>query len=1094
MSYTWFSIAVNFIKPMKKYFPIISFFLLLVSLNAQEARLLRFPTIANGKIAFSYAGDIYTVAESGGTARKITNHVGQEIFARFSPDGKQLAFTGQYDGNSEIYVMEADGSVPRRITYTATLGRDDVSDRMGPNNLCMTWRDNETIMYRSRWNEWNDWKGQLFTVNTNGNSPEMLPFPQGGFGTFSPDKSKIAYNRVFREFRTWKRYRGGQADEIWIYDFNNKTTEKITNSNAQDIIPMWIGNKIYFLSDRDNRMNIFCYDLSTKLTKKITEFKDYDVKFPSHNGTNIVFENGGYIYKLDANTDKSSKVNINIAEDLASGRNKYINGKDYVEGWELGPDGNRAVFVSRGDIFTVPAKNGPVRPIYTNSASHERDASWSPNGKYIAYISDMSGEDEVYVIEASGNGTANQLTKNGDNYKYGLSWSPDSKKIAYSDRKQNLYFVEVSSKDNNKVIYSSAGELRDYNWSPDSKNICYTMPVSKGNTIVNIYNIADKKSYPITDSWFDSYSPNFSSDGKYLFFVSQRTFNPSYNNVEWNYAYFDLAKIYYVTLRKDVKNPFGPKSDEVAIKEEMSTDKKEEKKDDKKTETPTAPSIDFDGIASRIGELPTSAGNYFGLGALNDKIYYFKSSMGNRSKLFVYDLNTQKETEVGDINGYTISADMKKMMCVANGSYYIIDIPSGKATLETALNLSDMKVLVDRKAEWNQIYNECWRQMRDFFYDPNMHGVDWDAMKKNYAALVPHVNNRTDLTYIIGELIGELNCGHAYVGGGDYAKAERVSMGLLGAKLQKDNSGFYKITKIYKGQNWDKKTRSPLTEIGVNAKEGDYIISINGSKTSDVKDIYQLLVGMADKQVKLELNSSASSTGSRTVTVIPTDSEQQLIYYNWVEKNADKVAAATNGRVGYIHIPNMGSDGLNEFVKHFYAQLDKEAVIIDDRGNGGGNVSPHIIERLRREPVQVTKMRNANPTFEPQEQFIGPKVALIDEWSASDGDIFAYRFRKHKLGTIIGKRSWGGVVGIRGTLPIVDGGILNRPEFARYDVDGKQWEIEGHGVDPDIVVDLDPYKTFMGEDAQLDKAIQLMLEQIKGKSYKEPTPPTFPVK
>lgn len=1062
----------------------------------QEARLLRFPTQHDDRIVFSYSGDLYTVSTNGGTARKLTNHNGQEIFAKFSPDGKTLAFTGQYDGNSEIYTMPSNGGIPNRVTYTATLNRDDVSDRMGPNNICMTWKDNESVVFRTRWYDWNDWRGQLMLAKIDGSSPEQLPFPWGGFCSYSPDKSKLAFNRVFREFRTWKRYRGGQADEIWIYDFNTHETVKISDNNAQDIIPMWAGNKIYYVSDRDARMNIFCYDLNTKQTKKITNFKDYDVKFPSLGDKYIVFENGGYIYKLDLSNDKSEKVSINLQEDFALSRSKYINGKDYIESWEVGADGNRAVFVSRGDIFTVPAKNGVIRNLTNSSGSHERNAVWSPDGKYIAYISDATGEDEVYIIEGNGAGKPMQLTKNSDNYKYGLFWSPDSKKIAYSNRKQHLYYVEVQSKESTEVAYSEAGEITDPVWSPDSKYIAYSNPVSKGSTVINVYSLADKKNNAITDSWYDSNGPEFSSDGKYLYFVSSRTFNPSYNNVEWNYAYFDMSKPYFVTLRKDVKNPFEPKSDEVAIKEEKTETKAEDKKDDKKAEVkkPDAPGIDFEGINNRIVEISAPPGNYYGLHSAGDKLYYFRSSMGNRSKMYVYDMIAQKETEVGEMSGWSFTADNKKMMTSSNGNYYIIDAPSGKAALENALNLSDMKLWVDRKAEWNQIYNECWRQMRDFFYDPGLHGVDWNALRKNYAELLPYVNQRQDLTYIIGELIGELNCGHAYVGGGDYTKPEKVNMGLLGARFVKDNSGYYKITKIFKGQNWDKATRSPLLDIGVNVKEGDYIIAINGTSTKDVKNIYQLLVGTADRQVKLTVNGTGSESGARTVTVIPTNDEQKLIYYNWVESNYDKVNKATNGRVGYVHIPNMGSDGLNEFVKHFYAQLNKEALIVDDRGNGGGNVSPHIIERLRREPVQVTRMRNSTPTYEPTEQIIGPKIALIDQWSASDGDIFAYRFKKHKLGTVVGKRSWGGVVGIRGSLPIVDGGILNRPEFARYNTDGTSWEIEGHGVDPDVDVDLDPYKTFMGEDAQLDKAIQLMLEQIKNKSFKEPAPPAYPKK
>lgn len=1082
-----------------KQITILFFLSLTFNLLAQEARLLRFPTSHDNRIVFSYTGDLYTVNTSGGVARKLTNHNGQEIFARFSPDGKTIAFTGQYDGNSEIYTIPSEGGIPSRITYTPTLNRDDVSDRMGPNNICMTWRDNESLVLRTRSTDWNDWKGQLFLAKTNGAPLEQLPFPQGGFCSYSPDKSKIAYNRVFREFRTWKRYRGGQADEIWIYDFNTHQTIKITDNDAQDIIPMWSGNKIYYISDRDARMNIFCYDLISKTTKKITTFKDFDVKFPSIGDQYLVFENGGYIYKLDLKTDKFEKVNITLQEDFAIGRNKYVSAKENIENWELGSDGNRAVFIARGDIFTVPVKNGVIRNLTNTSGVHERSATWSPDGKNIAYISDATGEDEVYIVDPMGNSKPVQLTRKSDNYKYGLSWSPDSKKVAYSNRKQEVYYVDITSKESTLVIANPVGEITDFNWSPDSKYLTYTNPIRKGNSVINVYSLAEKKNYPVTDSWFDSYSPSFSSDGKYLYFVSQRTFAPSYNFVEWNYAYFDLAKIYYLTLRNDVKNPFEPKSDEVAVKEEKKEEKKEDKKDDsKKTEdkktVESSKNIDFDQIAGRIGEIPGSAGNYFGISSIGDKIYYFKSSMGNKNKMYFYDLVAQKETEIGDLSGYSFSADNKKMMTSSNSNYYILDIPTGKVNLETPLNLSDMKVMVDRKAEWNQIYYECWRQMRDFFYDPNMHGVDWEGLKKNYATLLPFVNQRQDLTYIIGELIGELNIGHAYVGGGDYVKADRVNMGLLGARLAKDPSGYYKITKIFKGQNWDRVTRSPLTEIGVNAKEGDYIIAINGTKTSDVVNINQLLIATADKQVKLTLNSKPSEDGSRVVTVVPTNDEQKLIYYNWVEENYEKVNKATNGRVGYLHIPNMGSEGLNEFVKHFYAQLSKEALIVDDRGNGGGNVSPHIIERLRREPVQVTLMRNSMPAFEPNEQIIGPKVALVDEWSASDGDIFAYRFRKHNLGPIIGKRTWGGVVGIRGSLPLVDGGYLNRPEFARYNTDGTKWEIEGHGVDPDIVVDLDPYKTFNGEDAQLDKAIEVILAAMKNKSYKEPPPPAYPKK
>lgn len=1066
---------------------------------SQEARLLRFPTIHDDKLVFGYAGDLYTVSSNGGVARKITSHEGYEVFPRFSPDGKYIAFTGQYDGNSEIYLIPSEGGEPKRLSYTATLSRDDVSDRMGPNNICIGWKNNEQIIYRSRWRDFNDFRGQVYLISKNGGMSEQLPFNHAGFCSYAPDGNKLAYNHVFREFRTWKRYTGGMADDIRIFDFKTKESKKITDNINQDIIPMWVGDKIYYLSDRDARMNLFSYDVKSGQTKKVTDFKEFDCKFPSSNGMWIVFENGGYIYKLNTQNDKYEKIPIRILDDMVSGRNKMESVRDYIESYEPGPDGNRALYVARGELFTVPQKNGSVRNLSNASSSHERNASWSPDGKYIAYISDATGEDEVYILNSDGSAAAMQLTKNGDNYKYGLKWSPDSKKILYSDRKQNLFYVDIASKNSTLIQTSKIFEITQYDWSPDSRYVCYTNPERKNNSSIMVYSLEDKKNNPVTEFWFQSYSPVFSSDGKYLFFVSERNFNPRYNNVEWNNAYFDMAKIYAIALRKDVSNPFEPKSDEVAIKDKEdkkakdSTEKKEEKKEDKKDTLKIT--IDFDGIFDRVFSIPGAPGNYFGLESFSDKVYYFRSSLSDRMKWYCYDLKAQKETELSnEVDGFSFTPDGKKVMVSSKGSQYIIDAPNAKVSLEKPLDLSDLKMTVDRKAEWRQIYNECWRQMRDFVYDPGLHGVNWKQLKETYAALLPYVNHRADLTYVIGELIAELNLGHSYVGGGDYPKAERIKLGLLGAQLQTDPSGYIKISKILKGENWSNAVRSPLTEIGLNVKEGDFILAVDGISVKGVSDFYSLLVGKANKQVRLKVNSTASETNARDITVVPIDDEHNLYYYNWVQKNIEKVNKATNGRVGYLHIPNMGSEGLNEFTKYFYPQLIKEALIIDDRGNGGGNVSPQIIERLRREPVQVTISRNGTPTYEPVEQIVGPKVALIDEYSASDGDIFAYRFKKSKLGPVIGKRSWGGVVGIRGSLPIVDGGYLNRPEFSRYNVEGTKWEIEGHGVDPDILIENDPYKTFMGDDQQLDKAIEVIKDLMKGKTYTEPAPPPYPVK
>ncbi|TAK60715.1 MAG: protease [Bacteroidetes bacterium] len=1090
---------------MKKiiyFLAIVALFSTSVLAQGDEARLLRFPAIYGNQIVFSYAGDLYTVAASGGVARKLTNDEGYEMFARFSPDGKWLAFTGQYDGNTEVYLMPSGGGIPKRLTFTPTLGRDDLSDRMGPNNLVMSWKhDNKHIVFRSRMREFNDFKGQLYLASVDGDLVEPLPLPRGGFSSYSPDDSKLAYNRIFREFRTWKRYRGGMADDVWIYDFATKKTENITNNPALDIIPMWSGNKVYFISDRGEakRLNLYSYDVGSKETKQLTTFTEFDIKFPSLGDKAIVFENGGFIYTFDIATEKAEKVSIRIEDDMLGSRGGIVKVNDQISNFEISPDGKRALFGARGDVFTVPEKNGVIRNITQTPGVHERNSKWSPDGKWIAYISDASGEDEIYIEPQDGSAPATQLTKNSDSYKYQIYWSPDSKKLLWADRMQRLQYVDVESKNVTGVAKSDAFEFNQYSWSPDSKWITYTKPEVETQNKIYLYSLESGNSTEVTDGWYDASQPAFSADGKYLFFVSDRDFNPTYSATEWNHSYGDMSKIYFVTLAKDTESPFKPKSDEVTIKEEKKEEKKDKKEkngDDKKDEKAVTVKVDLDGIKDRTVALPIKAANYRDINAVKNRVYYIRRGSNDEQPQFLmYDLEDQKENELGEVNGYEISADQKKMLIGKERNYAIIDLPKSKVDFKEKLDLSGMEVKLDRPAEWKQIYNECWRQMRDFFYAPNMHGVDWAGVQKKYAPLVEHVSHRADLTYIIGEMIGELSTGHTYVGGGDYPKAPRIQMGLLGAQLERDaSSRYYRVKKILKGQNWDKSKRSPLTEVGVNVNEGDYIIAVDGKLTNEMTDIYQSLVNTAGKQVRLKVNSSASEKSAREVVVIPINDESSLYYYTWVENNIKKVNDATNGKVGYIHIPDMGVNGLNEFVKHYYPQLKKKALIIDDRGNGGGNVSPQIIERLRREIAMVSIARNTVPTTDPNEMVWGPKVCLIDEFSASDGDIFPYRFKKYNLGKLIGKRTWGGVVGIRGTLPLLDGGFLNKPEFSRYSSDGEGWIMEGHGVDPDMVVDNDPAEEFAGNDQQLNKAIEVILEELKTQEKKLPPVPPYPDK
>lgn len=1072
--------------------------LLMFGLNAQEeTRLLRFPAIYGDQVVFTYAGDLYTVDKAGGIARKLTNHNGYEMFARFSPNGNHIAFTAQYDGNTEVYLMPKEGGVPKRLTYTATLKRDDISDRMGPNNIVMTWKDEQHIVYRSRKQSFNSFKGQLFLANIDGGLSEELPLPSGGFCSYSPNKQKLAFNRVFREFRTWKYYKGGMADDVWIYDFKSKETINITNNDAQDIQPMWYGEDIYFLSDRDRTMNLFVYNIQTKETKKVTNYTEYDIKFPSLGNNSIIFENGGLLYNFDIQTQEATNIPITIAEDFLGSRNEVKDASKMIDSWAISPDGKRLTFGARGDVWTVPAEHGITTNLTESSGVHDRNVEWSPDGKYISYISDRTGEDEIFIQVWDGSEEAIQITENSSNYKYNPIWSPDSKKLMWSDRLQQLKYVDIDSKEIIIIDETPDGEIRSYNWAPDSKWVTYPLPTRDGMTRIWIYNLDSKEKNAVTDSWYSSGDPTFSSDGKYLFFNSARDFSPIYSWTEWNHAYRDMIQLYFVTLRKDVENPFKPENDIVKVEEEESEDKKEDEAKDEKTDAEDSNDIkiDFDGIVDRIIGLPVEAGYYWSLNVIDNSVYYCmgKSSM-DKPVLKLYDLNKQKETELGKYGSYIIAANHTKMVLNSNGKYAILDLPKGKISTKDYVDVSNMKVWVNLKEEWDQMFNEVWRQMRDFFYDENMHGVDWPAIRTKYEPLVAFVNNRNDLNYIMGEMIGELSVGHAYINGGDKPKPKRIKMGLLGAEISQDKSGFYKIDKILRGENWTRNTRSPFTEVGVNVNEGDYIVKVNGKPTNEMTDIYAAFVGTPGKQVLLSVNDKAEIDGAKDVIILPVADEANLYYYNWVQGNIDIVNEATDGEVGYIHIPDMSAQGLNEFVKYYYPQLKKRALIIDDRGNGGGNVSPMIIERLRRELTLMRVSRNGSPRTGPAGMMHGPKVMLVDNYSASDGDLFPYQFKTLEMGTLIGKRTWGGVVGIRGPLPLIDGGDLRKPEFSTYDREGKEFVIEGVGVSPDIEIDNDPAREYAGEDDQLNKAIEVILEQLESWPEGWPDVPDYPDK
>lgn len=1075
---------------MKKLFSAFTFTLVFLTAFAQndEARLLRFPAIYDNTVVFTYAGNLYSADIADGKAFKLTNDPqGFEMFARFSPDGSQIAFTGQYDGNTEVYLMPAQGGEPKRLTYTATLSRDDVSDRMGPNNVVMTWTpDGKNVLYRSRKESFDAFKGQLYSVSIDGGLSEKIPLSTGSWCSFSPDGNLMAVNRVFREFRTWKYYKGGMADDIWVFNPETGVIENVTNNVSQDVFPMWFGEKIFFCSDRDRTMNVFCYNTATKETHKVTNFDFYDVKFPSAGNKKIVFENGGYLYTLDPVTEKTEKLTIYINEDFAVGRNKMKDASKNIRGASISPDGNRVAMTGRGDIYTLPAKAGITRNLTHSSGVHDRNVKWSPDGKNLAYISDKDGEFEIYIRNQDGTEEPIQITSNTGSYIFDLEWSPDSKNILYSDKLMRLMYVDINTKVVTEIETSPYWEIRDYTWAPDSKWVAFSCEGSNDMALVKLYSLDEKKTFEVTDKWYSSYSPMFSDNGKYLFFISNRTFNPTYSSTEWNHVYNKMGKIYFFTLSKDTPNPLGYENDEVKIEEEKAADeksgkqKKDESKDAKKDkdQKTVVVKVDIDGITDRIVALPSGAGYYGLMACVEDNLYYSYRDEDGGTKM--YSLKDKKETDLGKGLNLQFSANNKKVLASSGGKYYVIDVPKGKVNLEKPIDLSEMKVVVDNKAEWAQIYFEAWRQMRDFFYVKNMHGVDWTKMRDKYAAMLPYVNCKDDLNYLIGELIGELNVGHAYISGGDKFNPERINLGLLGAALQREENGYYKIEKLLKGENWRGELRSPLTEVGMNINEGDYIVAVNGTSTKDMNDIYASLVNTAGNEIILSISTTADEKNKRDVIVVPIKDEANLYYYNWVQNNIKKVEEATDGQVGYIHIPDMGVEGLNEFAKYFYPQLDKKALIIDDRGNGGGNVSPMIVERLSREITRANMSRNQQvPSQTPTKMMLGPKVLLINNYSASDGDLFPYAFKKHQIGKVIGVRSWGGIVGIRGSLPFIDGTSMNKPEFTSYDSEGNGYIVEGWGVEPDIVVDNDPYKEFYGEDSQLDKAIEVILEELK---------------
>jgi tricorn protease len=1060
---------------------------------AEEWRLMRFPDIHEDKIVFTYAGDLWLVSSQGGTARQLTTHPGTERFARFSPDGKYIAFTGQYEGGRHIYVIPSDGGEPRRITSQPA---DD---------MVMDWTpDGKKILFRSdRDNNW-VMRRKLFVIDINGGLPEPLPLPESGIASFSPDGKKLAYNRRLREFRTWKRYKGGTAQDVWIYDLEKNQIEKITDWEGTDNSPMWHGDKVYFNSDRESKLNLYVYDFDTKGTRKLTDHKEYDVKWPGVGPDAIVYENGGYLYVLDLATEKTAKIAVELNSDLVLTRPSYKNVSNLVGEFALSPSGKRAVFCARGDIFTVPEEKGEVRNITRSSAIREIYPTWSPDGKWVAYYSDRTGEYELYIRPQDGSGKEERITFNGNRYRFRPKWSPDSKKILYTDSDRRIFYIDIEKKNPVYVDQSDITRIHHYSWSPDSKWIAYTKNAPHFYEAIYFYSLEDKKSHKITDDFYDDLNPVFDPDGKYLCFISSRNFSPVFSQFEHQFVNRNTHKLFLITLQADSLSPFAPESDEVEIEEEKDDEENEEEEGEKDEEEKEEESkdikIDFEGIDQRIVGFPIPAGNYSGLVALKDKVIYLSHPAikgEGKTELHLYDIADRKDhTLLTGVNNYDVSSDGKKIIYKAGETYGIIEAKGKENKVgDGKLNLSGLEMKIDPKGEWKQMFYEAWRLERDFFYDPNMHGVDWELMKKRYGELLPYVAHRSDLNYLLGELVGELSVSHAYVWGGETPKSEKWNVGLLGADFEIDpGTNRYRFKKIYKGENWQKGRRAPLTEPGVLVKEGDYLISVNGMDVMYPEPLFDFFEKTADKQVKIKVNDKPTDKGAREYTVRPILSDDDLRYLDWVTDNRRKVEEATGGRVGYIHVPNTSTSGLNEFSRALFANHRKDGLIIDVRSNTGGRIPDLFVDRLHRRLLSLWATRDMRISRTPAVAMHGPMVCITNEYAGSGGDAFPYYFRELGLGPLIGTRTWGGLVGISGGPPdLIDGGTVTVPQFAFINLRG-EWDVENYGVAPDIEVDNRPDLVVAGRDPQLEKAIEVITQELEKESYKIPPRPEWPTK
>ncbi|HNY57982.1 MAG TPA: PDZ domain-containing protein [Bacteroidales bacterium] len=1074
---------------------------------------MQYPDIQGNTIVFASGGDLWKVAAEGGTACRLTFSDGRESMPEISPDGSLIAFTGEYDGNTDVYVMNIDGGNITRLTWHP--GADEVVGwNAAKNKIMFTSGRNSPSRYV-----------KMYLVSPDGTGLEEMIMYDAARGSFSPDGMKIAYNKDSQDNATWKRYRGGRAQEVYIYDLETNKETNISNYEGSDRWPMWIGNKIYFSSDRDRVLNIWSYDTGSGKIEQVTRHTEYDVRHPDYGGNQIVYELGGDIWKLDLTTGVSARVPVKILTDMEERRPYMKDVSRNITGVNISPSGKRALVVARGDIFTLPEKEGPVRNLTASSGARDKDAVWSPDGSRIAFFSDASGEYELYVMKPDGKEEPLKLTSLGAGYRHTLKWSPDSKKIAWTDQTLTLWYIDVATKAITKVdkeeyenvdVSLDLKSIFDYSWSPDSRYIVYSKMNEDYMYQLYVYGLETKSINGISNGLFHDFNPVFTNDGEYILFISNRRFSPTYCDLEWEMVYQKVAGVYAVTLRKDGKSLMPWRSDEEPVSSTVApvstgtvdAGKGQAGRSAGKTAVAAAPAsplmvkIDFDGITDRVEALPVAKGNYRNL-AVNDRsIFWLNSDEGNFNRfevsghgpmnLFSWSLKSGKSSQIAEgIDDYRLSADGSTIVLRKDGGVSLMPADGGNPS---PLRLTDLKVWYDPVSEWKQIFNEAWRMERDYYYEPGMHGQDWPALKLKYEKLADRATCRQDLTFIIGEMIAELNTSHTYVYGGDAKRrSEPVNTGMLGADYSVDKqNNLYRFSKIFREKDWSREAWPPLAKPGVNITEGDYLLKVNNNEVKADREVYSYFVGLAGKQVTLTVNSKPTLTGAREVTVVPSDSETRFRYMDWLESNRMTVDKASGGKIGYIYLPDTWNGSATDFPRYFYSQTKKEGLIIDGRFNGGGLDPEIFLQRLQKKPHGYWTRRQSADQPIPHLAVNAHMALITNRYAGSGGDELPYEFRWFGMGPVIGTRTWGGLVGVSQFIELIDGGSITAPDYRIYNEKG-EWVVENEGVTPDIIIDIDSKKYSEGYDTQLMKAVEVVMKKISEEPRSFPQHKPYPV-